>query len=584
MANKTGKQLMETYILETWPTLDSGFVKLKCLHQMISQTNSRFRGTISMVLFEYDPNNFDFGYRLSEAQKMFHNSSVQLGIYLDAMNIAAFISEKREHEFPSTDLFFLRVMPQFSEHEVSDAFLNTSKFCLHKFEIAKRSLQESYSRQGLKFGFLTGWPDTNNYGDKNYSSLARFWKALSHWGEHHETLVIFDRAFDTPGLEPMESTLGWWRLVENSSYNSTSDYVFQEKYLMGDQQASSKLLDLMRTPTYKFSTSSVVVWPKLTTDKNIFPGEINPSNLLPEASALFQLTRNILVDVTDVVADSSDDIGTHKVLNMIPQTTAMYNDKLNRTCDKFAPSEVTIRIPVYTSTHLDDQISFMLRTFNASNSIFPGTVSTCVIDFEEDLQPKDKIFLPEVDGLEFGVVQNLRYCLGKIGSKNFRKFIQPFLQSSSSIRTIYLKHILHPTMLPADTSTIFDQVTVAVELCRKKIKKLSFDSDEVKVGIITGWGLSLNGSNIDAVTKLGKYMEMISNWANRTNINVIFHHAFSFAVSSRGISYGLRDAGLNLLKGLEHDTKDAKNGSVINQSFLKILNDSINVNTSMPCQ
>lgn len=110
------------------------------------------------------------------------------------------------------------------------------------FQMCKNFFLKENVSETVEFILETYWPDTNKNGDKNLFPLVNFWDKMNAWSGSTNNTVLFRNAFDTP-YKPADAHLGWWSLAENDSYQSSSEYIFKEKKVIGLELLEKKKVD-----------------------------------------------------------------------------------------------------------------------------------------------------------------------------------------------------------------------------------------------------------------------------------------------------------------------------------------------------
>lgn len=499
--------------------------KLKALNDTVITANQNFPGTVTHILLHYDR---ETAVQSESLLKLFHSDSanyflLNVGIALDTNFVDGFIEATKNPTFPKLDSIFLESKP--TKEEIDDADNNYVSIITNIFDAAKNKILQNIEwAETTKIGLSSGWPDTSESGSKSYHKLVQFWKAMSNWAALTSATVILDRAFDSPYYywDLNRLTSGWWRLVENSSYEYTSDYIFEEKTSLISEDKNYWTIDPEKHATFLnpgrnclFSANHSVVWMTPFVSDNHKIQYDNASQLVPQVSLVSKKFRRIMVDLGEVKNCS--------LLSPLPESIALYN-KNSESEEHEAPIEVFLKFrPSFDLSIARQQMECIMKSANAANFKYPDTVKTILIQAPQNFHLSNySDILGRFKEINYGVVLPLDNCNGPVNGTRFLKYLNEYL--STKLRMSYIFLLDYPFHSTTSVDKIFSQFTNAVESCRRKIEMItSRDKLTPHVGFITGWPAEVDKSKI---VPMVNYWEMVNRWSKKTNTTVIYKDAF----------------------------------------------------------
>lgn len=501
-------------------------ISLKKVQSVVTVANSRFPKTVSHVLLRCSEID-ELGWLASDFRETFYDdlATLQVGIWIsdsEVEHLSSYMKSSAENLGDLISIIFVSKSPTNTQIEKPDEKLIAD--FTSKLEDINEELEEIGLNKTIEVGFVTEWPDTSESGEVNYLNLLKFWNALSNWASFSQSYIIFKRAFDTPalGYHDLKSTTGWWRLVENSSYLTTSDYLFEEKVNLVefDQLRKSIPAYTLHNPSkiYNFSNENSIVTfePYVSVDY----GSAEAVDYFPQLNLMSQKFQNILLP------DNDEDENT-ELLRLI----ATYNTKKPQSkkgvwqplnvMQLYQISEASVYQSMKSKKH-DKQNLY--RKISQANYNFPNTVKSILL-LPEVLDVNliaDITVSGKVANIKYGIGLDINWCDGPSHGYQFKTNVKPFLNSSLGISYIFLIPTRLNSKLGVDR--VFQQVITAVELCKKKMIVSSSGQNSLHVGLLTGW----SGKNweIETFVELVNYWEMLNDWSVRTKTKVIYRGAF----------------------------------------------------------
>lgn len=517
--------------------------KLDLLNSLAVKANSEFPSTITMLLLElYSWVSADLlPNRLSKADKVLNqnssdHSAIKLAVALDVTSVASFKGLLSSKSSQNIDTIYLKFIP--GNDDVENPGYSPAKKFIQKFERCKQLLENGISRV-FRFGLITGWPDTGNFGLTSYFHLVNYWKDINEWAEEHNIPVIFNKAFDTPAWAPLLETSGWWRLAESSKYLSSSDYVFIEKSTLIKDEVATPLLKSSRdnstllnpTKSCRFSRHNTIVWMNPFLSKEDSQRSFAKSNFRHNLRIVSQKFSKIIVNPFDYKYYNPE----RNLVFEVPQTIAEHNkDQISKN-EQSEPIEMLMTITVKNLTQATNDFDAAVESAKRANLIFPGTIDQILVNAEHVYTIGNLNLLHHAglhsQGITYGVMLPLTTCNGPTSGNLFKTHITPLLNSSLGVVSLFfIDHVKEYTysnnyMVSLGVDRVFEKITTTVEKCKKKIDSVTPNNQLVQVGLVTSWSDMVNNRTRNHAP-LVNFWEMLNDWADRTAIPVILYEAF----------------------------------------------------------
>ncbi|ODM88632.1 Macrophage colony-stimulating factor 1 receptor 1 [Orchesella cincta] len=231
-------------------TSKSSVTQFDVLKQKSDQANEIFSGTVKHLYFAgYDFLNDDtvddVTTYLTYAQNQLKHSQYKLGALFPFSKCGTSTSSLLPNYLPPVlplvkQLYFYWYPDQL--HLQQDPNL-ASRHIVNLFQECVQRIK-TYDDH-VSVGLFTGWVNFNETQSiTNDKNLVSYWKSISDWATKTNIPVVFDRAFDNPNRNLRAQDFiytGWWRLIENSSYSDSSQYVFEEKQKENNNDWNSPL-------------------------------------------------------------------------------------------------------------------------------------------------------------------------------------------------------------------------------------------------------------------------------------------------------------------------------------------------------
>lgn len=534
---------------------------LKAIKRLADKANMIFPGTVSTILLDYfgerdersDGDQFES--LLVNARDIFtmstnnhseaawntvlSRSSYKLGIIIPTSDrsILPISSEVMSRLLDKVDFAICSSFPNPDLEVISvpSSLLKCNR-TIHSLNSAKGTPRNP---KKVEVVFSTGYSDTAVTGITNYTNLVKYWEAMNALSKSFNVTVMMAKAFDTP-KESIRAgqTSGWWRLIENSSYRNTSDYVFKEKTTSArEEQMTSKdnerMISWLRRDT-TFSREHTGVWfePFLTKQNVLRPdsfSELDLSRLVAKIETKFSriMIPHLNLKVSDVTLTS---------VHLIPRAVARFN--LNRTELRldgpvkdisFRPVELIMTFDG-ENVHFDTAIEEAV----AANHIYPNTVKSLV------LHPSTSVWLQSAwikrakqvlayagqgsqGKYKIGVVILINSCTGRVKESPFSQEIAPLLQL---VQHLYFQAPITRKVKALGVDRLYSQMVTRFENCQAKIA--SAVEHKLDVSFITEWSDMTPAGQSDYISMV-RYWRKMNEWGARTNTTVIFMEAFDNA-------------------------------------------------------
>lgn len=507
-------------------------LRLEDVYSLASETNAIFPGTVSVVILDYRRLSHIDDQHIAEAKRIFggssNSSNYKIGVGLPintartTQQTPALLTLNIVLLLTQADIAVFTMLPHdnFVQSVVNGSGV---AYFLEVFQNAKARLGIS-----IPAVFSIGWPDTNNHGFTSYFNLAAFWKGISEKLASLNTTVIFDGAFDRPNQEQTYfKTMGWWRLVPNSSYRNSSDYIFEEKLHLvtendGDFNNFWTNYSLSRpNEDVRFSHDLVIVQFEAFQMTNHFQeGAYN-------ASSLKKLIRLVSTKFRKLIMRTfpKDEVDTSA--SLLPLAVAEINRERSR--DQLKPLELIIPL------NLEGSVQPFINTrkyVKEANSIFPNTVTTILLDS----RTIEKVFIPDMldfmnedyssstqTNAQLGLYQSISSCFGPVDGSNFDANVTSLLRSSPHLRVMGFIFEVGLYRMMLGLNRIMAQMTTSFESCKMKIKQVA---PQVSVIFYVRSWSDRYSESVTNYAQLINFWEGMNEWAIRTNTTIVLDGAF----------------------------------------------------------
>lgn len=522
-------------------------LRMEKILALADEANTIFPNTVSVIVFDYywqDQVNDDvISSHISEAKRVFKDDNAAFTYRIGVgLSINAPKSRKADVDYSSTNLsriFTDADMAVFSMFPVGSYIEYVSHgdhihYFLQKFRDAKKWVERSMLPNQIPIAFKTGWPDTNNAGVTSYLNLVQFWKGISAWAQAEKTHVILHNAFDTPySGQPFFRTQGWWRLVPSSTYETSADYIFEDK------------VHLVKNGDDGTPVSSRENFTLLHPNRNVtFPGdhvmvqftafETKAINYKKDAygiSSLVNLIRLVSIKFNKITMDRVDSVGVDTSLSLVPSAVAKVNSEITRHWPGRKPIELGI---VFAGKSVQEGIrSFEITRDIAAeaNKKFPGTVKNLILDTTSEGQSETAMQSSLLRYIKFmssefelGVLLTLSTSCPR---NKFGARIAPLLPPEAGLDLILLSyHVTQRIKLGLDR--VVPVVITQFETCKRKIQAIA---PTIKVILYTSWP-DTDDNDKENFAQLVNYWEVMGEWAVNANTTVMLYNAFDTETQS----------------------------------------------------
>lgn len=501
--------------------------RFKTIYGYAEEANKIFRGTVSTIMLDYTysapKNQSDITEDLIQARSVFPQTNYKIGAVLpintDAivdMNEFFFIAQI-DQILPAADIVMFSMIPNSKYVEVSNG--SHVNYFIQHFEQAKNVPDASLK---IPVVFKTGWPDTSQDGYTSYKYLTDFWKGISEWAEKTKTLVIFERAFDTPYSQ--FDTYGWWRVSRGGSHENPGDYVFEDKTSKCDPVSIYQRNDsnLLHPKQFSFSKKNVVV--NFDLSKVIDPRFINDPNELtnlfmqqPELVSKFQ--RLYLYSRGD-----RDEAWAYHRLELHTKSLATVNKKMAEKKGLAEPLEIMIS---FGGSNVEEGIQNFdkIKTYvEDANNLFPGTVKTFLLEGYYGERDAEILQHARSTNSEFilGRIYALHVCMSLVVERTDDENILHRIIASSDVKVLVFIFPVADHWMRLGWERAHDRATAMFDSCKRRISLISRD---VEVVFYTSWS-DKDRNGVVNYAQMVNYWEAVGAWAAGTNTTVIFDGAF----------------------------------------------------------
>lgn len=367
------------------------------------------------------------------------------------------------------------------------------------------------TRENIELALLTAFTSKSTQTD--FKNLVRFWGEMNRWAIETNQSVILKQAFDTPATpSKLVETPGWWRLVENSSYENTSQYKFQEKFTYNGTNTAEVTTILNRNDT-KFDKGKILiafdpyVAPRDRWSRKSF-GQLDVPNKIKTIATKFRRIHLELIDSLEIVLPN---------LLKVPELIATFNKNesiKNFNNSHFAPLELTVGLsyPRFAEFQRTEQL------LTKANIIFPNTMTTIIFNFHDDADQLNNIL--NYKSSKVGIRFSLHHC--------FRRTFQldPILLGKLD------KIILESRGLPKAELMLVDQVfsweTTMFERCKRKLLQNNL-TNTPEIILETSWP-DVSKAGEKNIFALVNFWDRMNAWSVTTNNSILFCAAFDESV------------------------------------------------------
>lgn len=516
--------------------------RLSDLKDLANNANSIFPGTITHLFLEYSY----FDKASLDEYKVEKEVLETKKIWKDKGDYKFGVIRQMGHCEPSSENLFtswayiFENVDMIAFHWVPDRefFKLRSKLLVEhftqEFDVCLDFLSKGIQNRSLPVAFYSACPDTNNDGLTSYKNQVNFFTEISKWSAAKGSHVIFEYAFDAPFFEqPMFVTRGWWRLVENGSYNSTADFVFQAKANFVEDHDDGPKSYMENYSLINPSKDISFRHPSFQVSFDLFRSSVDRlRKIYPNNSQITQQLELVTKKFQKLYLYSSWDFERVDLIKAVANSLANINlRRRGNTCE--------IVLPVGGAGILDKIGSFetIKGVAKDANKIFPNTVTTLVTNakFSKD----DTDILTQLSFLEYASIPNnkenfqlaiklpLKDCNGPINELPFQDKIAPFINSSSkSVDIIILDMENQIQAMRLGVSRIFSRATAMADSCKRKIRTVAATHKrKIQVALFTDWS-DIDDTGTRNYAPLVNYWEMLSEWSSKMGTSVILAEAF----------------------------------------------------------